>query len=144
MIDLKLVITLCFKNNNSKASLFVKLNSLSLNHLNVNTYSILKQKVIRQHAWQKILLRFRTRQNALRICVHNECISRWILRFIKLKRLWIWSYNLLSLTKHSYISSSFSYCSCCSSFVVKILIGRINNSSNLFLTRLKRWNINYN
>ena len=46
---------------------------------------------IRQNA-KIIHLRFRTSQNALRIYVHNQCISRWILRFIKLHLLWRKSY----------------------------------------------------
>ena len=44
---------------------------------------------------KKNILRFRTRQNALRIYVHNQCISSWILRFIKLHLLWRKSYQSL-------------------------------------------------
>ena len=41
---------------------------------------------------EKILLQVRTSKNALSFLQGDQCISRWILRFIKLKRLWIWSY----------------------------------------------------
>ena len=61
-------------------SLFTLWFSYSFNNLWRTLY-------IRQNA-KKILLWFRTRQNALRIYVHKQCISRWILRFIKLHLLW--------------------------------------------------------
>ena len=53
---------------------------------------------------KKFLLLFRTRQNALRIYVHNQYISRWILRFIKLKRLWTQFYTSANITMFLLVS----------------------------------------
>ena len=84
---------------------------------------------------KKIFLAISNPPNALQIYVHNQCISRWILRFIKLKRLWIWLYIKTTGRTRGYELDGATY----NLNKFKIVFNLSENIDIEFINSVKKW-----